>query len=377
MLAIREGRYEEAERHAQEVGPIAQRTQHPGWIGTFAAQFYAIRWAQGRLGELEQVILQRMEANPLPSWEAALAILYSEIDKPEEGRKWFDRLSAGDYQNLAEDDNWLVTLMLAGEAARRLGEAGRAEQIYEIMKPYGDRQVTVGFGFLCEGSGSLGLGQLASAMKRWGDAERHFETAIAFNESVNTPPWLARARYAYAEMLHERGAEGDDERAKTQVNEALATFEELGMAKYVERALALKMELQGVGYGDFNTSIDAVTASVQSEQPDLRTHAAPDGTVTLMFTDIVDSTPLNERLGDQRWMDLLREHNDLVRAQVSAHEGYEVKTEGDGFMLAFSSARRAAECAIAIQRAFADRNETAEEKVQVRAGLHTGGSNPG
>jgi class 3 adenylate cyclase len=71
-------------------------------------------------------------------------------------------------------------------------------------------------------------------------------------------------------------------------------------------------------------------------------------------------------------MELLREHNDIVRSQVAAHQGYEVKTEGDGFMLAFSSARRAVQCAIAIQRAFAERNETADEPIHVRAGLHTG-----
>ncbi len=83
----------------------------------------------------------------------------------------------------------------------------------------------------------------------------------------------------------------------------------------------------------------------------------------------------NERLGDQRWMELLKEHNAIVREYVSAHEGYEVKTEGDCFMLAFSSARRAVECAIAIQRGFVERNETADEKIEVRAGLHTGEAN--
>jgi class 3 adenylate cyclase len=71
-------------------------------------------------------------------------------------------------------------------------------------------------------------------------------------------------------------------------------------------------------------------------------------------------------------MELLREHNALVREQVREHEGYEVKTEGDGFMLAFSSARRALQCAIAIQRAFAQHSESAGEPVQVRIGLHTG-----
>ncbi len=61
-----------------------------------------------------------------------------------------------------------------------------------------------------------------------------------------------------------------------------------------------------------------------------------------------------------------------MREQVQAHEGFEVKTEGDGFMVAFSSARRALQCAIAIQRTFAGHNEGAEEPVRVRIGLHTG-----
>ncbi len=373
MLLIREGSYEEAEQRTLEVGPIAQRTQHPGWLGTFAAQFYAIRWAQGRLSELEQVVLQQLEENPgLRSWEAALSVLYLDIDQPERAREWFDRLAAGDFVDIPQDSNWMVTLLLAANAAHRLKDERRAKQLYEILEPYGDRQITVGFAFLCDGSGALGLGELATAMRRWDDAERHYEAAIAFNRSVNTPPWLARTQFVYAEMLHERNETGDDEKAQALANEALATFEELGMAKYVERALALKMELQGVDYGDLNTSIEAVSVAVQSEQPDLRTHAAPDGTVTLLFTDIVGSTPLNERLGDQRWMELLKEHNGIVRERVSAHQGYEVKTEGDGFMLAFSSARRAVDCAIAIQRAFAERNENAEEKIAVRAGLHTG-----
>jgi len=75
-----------------------------------------------------------------------------------------------------------------------------------------------------------------------------------------------------------------------------------------------------------------------------------------MFSDIEGSTAMNERLGDKRWMDLLREHNAIVREHVKAHGGFEVKSEGDGFMLAFQSARRALECAIDTQHAFAERN---------------------
>jgi class 3 adenylate cyclase len=91
-----------------------------------------------------------------------------------------------------------------------------------------------------------------------------------------------------------------------------------------------------------------------------------------MFSDIVDSTPLNERLGDTAWMALLREHSAIVEREVTAHHGHVVKSMGDGFMVAFPSARDGLRCAIALQQAFAARNEDAEQSIDVRIGLHTG-----
>jgi class 3 adenylate cyclase len=111
---------------------------------------------------------------------------------------------------------------------------------------------------------------------------------------------------------------------------------------------------------------------VISERPDLRSHAAPDGTVTLLFSDIERYTAMTTRLGDVRSQELLRTHNMLVRNQVVAHGGFEVKTQGDSFMVAFASARRALQCAIAIQRAVSADAALAREGLQVRIGLHTG-----
>ena len=122
-----------------------------------------------------------------------------------------------------------------------------------------------------------------------------------------------------------------------------------------------------------STSVDEVVAAVGSEQPSLRRASAPDGTVTVLFTDIEASTALNERVGDVRWLELLRAHNAVVREQVHTHGGFEVKSQGDGFMIAFASARRALGCAAAIQRAFAARNGTGpDQPLRVRIGLHTG-----
>ncbi len=79
---------------------------------------------------------------------------------------------------------------------------------------------------------------------------------------------------------------------------------------------------------------------------------------------------MTERLGDQRAQEVLRTHNAAIRQQIAAHDGFEVKSQGDGFMVAFSSARQALECAIAIQHAMAA--QQSEESVRVRIGLHTG-----
>ena len=124
---------------------------------------------------------------------------------------------------------------------------------------------------------------------------------------------------------------------------------------------------------DARTSVDEVASSVGSERPSLRPAAAPDGTVTILFSDIEASTALNERLGDVRWLALLRAHHEIVREQVHEHGGFEVKTQGDGFMIAFPSARRAVQCARAIQRAIDSQlSESADGPIRLRIGLHTG-----
>jgi class 3 adenylate cyclase len=100
--------------------------------------------------------------------------------------------------------------------------------------------------------------------------------------------------------------------------------------------------------------------------PSANGNPAPEGTVTLLVTDIEGSTEMTEDLGDIRWVRLLNKHNELVRACVHDHSGIELKHQGDGFLLAFPSARKALLCAVQLQRAFHD------DDLPVRMGLHTG-----
>ena len=104
--------------------------------------------------------------------------------------------------------------------------------------------------------------------------------------------------------------------------------------------------------------------------------APPSQLYTILFTDVEGSTALTQRLGDARARELLREHERIVREALAAHGGSEVKTMGDGFMASFSSATKALECAVAMQRAFAERNAEVgahgRAPLQIRIGLNAG-----
>jgi class 3 adenylate cyclase/tetratricopeptide (TPR) repeat protein len=100
----------------------------------------------------------------------------------------------------------------------------------------------------------------------------------------------------------------------------------------------------------------------------------PEGTVTVLFTDVEGSTDLTTRRGDEAAQEILRAQRELVRQQVEEHSGHEVKSLGDGFMVAFASARRAVACAVGIQRAVEEHNrrQPVDQQVRVRIGLNTG-----
>jgi class 3 adenylate cyclase/pimeloyl-ACP methyl ester carboxylesterase len=97
---------------------------------------------------------------------------------------------------------------------------------------------------------------------------------------------------------------------------------------------------------------------------------------TVLFTDVEGSTALTQRLGDAKAREVLRTHDHMVRKALRAHGGSEVKSLGDGFMACFSSATRALECAIAMQRAFAEHNAQVGAEglapLQIRIGLNAG-----
>ncbi len=196
------------------------------------------------------------------------------------------------------------------------------------------RQVALARVLLAEGDAGGAVRELRSAIRTWRDVGAPFE--------------IARARAIMARALR---AIDDEEDADLELRAALDEFNHLG------------------------ARVDATAAERELRDAEDRRSGPIQVRKTFMFTDIVGSTNLAEALGDQAWERLLRWHDDMLRAVVASGGGEIVNSTGDGFFVAFDSARGGIECAAAIQRALVDHRETTGFALSVRIGLHTAEAN--
>lgn len=122
------------------------------------------------------------------------------------------------------------------------------------------------------------------------------------------------------------------------------------------------------------SSIEDLADWAEVERPDLA-RVTPDGRVVILFSDIEESTALNERIGDRAWVKVIEAHDKLVRRLVNNYSGHVVKSQGDGFMIAFARAADAVRCGLDIQRALArDAKRKSHNGIRVRIGIHQGRS---
>ena len=267
---------------------------------------------------------------------------------------------------VGEEDSWVDDSSLCGmlATAALTGDKDAVATLYPLVEGTAEmHQLNYGVGARHLAAASVLMGDIAAAR---GNLDKALRVAMATDRAE-----VARVRLAMARLLFEHFPD-EREAAAEHLNFATNEAQAMKMKPLLEECLALKLKFQGITSTDMMNSIDTVARVVMQDKPDLRPQAAPDGTVTVMFSDIEGSTALNDRLGDARFMEVLREHNAIVRDGIKAHSGFEVKSEGDGFMVAFQSAGKAVECAAAIQTALAERNTSTEEPVSVRMGLHAG-----
>jgi class 3 adenylate cyclase len=130
---------------------------------------------------------------------------------------------------------------------------------------------------------------------------------------------------------------------------------------------------EGFG-GALRSSIEDLADWAEVERPDLA-RVTPDGRVVILFSDIEESTALNERIGDRAWVKLIGAHDKLVSDLVQRRSGHVVKSQGDGFMVAFARAEQAVRCGMDLQQALhRDAKRKRHEEIRVRIGVHMGRS---
>lgn len=187
-------------------------------------------------------------------------------------------------------------------------------------------------------------GRLLLAEGDYAGAAPRLRDAVATWRKVGAPYEVARARFQLSKALRE----GDDEEgADLELATARDEFSKLG-------AEGARAEVDKV--------IQARSNPIQARK-------------TFMFTDIVGSTNLAELLGNERWAQLLKWHDEALRAQFARSGGEVVNSTGDGFFVAFESARQGIECAIAIQKTLADHGRATGFAPAVRIGLHVAEAN--
>ena len=307
------------------------------------------------------------------AWSVAKAAVLGDLGRLEEAGIEFERLAEGEFAGIPQDAQWAISNALLIDAAFALGDGERARFLRERLAPYRGLVVVAGRSAAARGPVARYLGLAAETAGDTEAAIADYEEAIAMSRRMGDRPFTAESAIELARVLLGRGAPGDPERAADLLDRSLDAAQRLRMAGTSERALALKLEAQGLSGIDVEDTIDDVIGAVEQERPDVRSYAAPDGSVTILFSDIESSTAMTERLGDERWLGVLRDHNAVFREQLKAFDGYEVKNQGDGFMLVFPSPVGALRCAIEVQRAFEERAaERPDERIRVRIGLHTG-----
>ena len=220
---------------------------------------------------------------------------------------------------------------------------------------------------------------LAGVETEWGTGMWLADLAPSVAGDPSVTKWLARyermAASPGAAMAIQRMAYSTDVRevlgviaAPTLVLSRASPLYRDGHSQHLAASIpdAKLVELDG---SDHYWWADAapVLAEIEEFLTGVRSDPVPDRLfATVLFTDIVGSTPLAASLGDAAWTEVLDAHDALVRRQLERYHGFEINTTGDGFVASFDGPARAVQCALAIVAGVRALG------IEVHAGLHSG-----
>jgi hypothetical protein len=241
LRALLDGRVQEAQQLNQQAaelaGEVTQDTIGPMLV---ASQLFWIRWAQGRLADLEPAVRHLAETYPMiPSWRCALVACLRAAGREHELRAELNRLGARGFADLPRDNVWLVGLGLLCEACAELGESAHAAALDELLAPYDGRHAVSPIAAYA-GPVSRYRGLLAAARGRHDEALVLLARARAEAAMLGARPLLAMIALDEANV---HAARGDARSGARLAGEAAALAGELGLDGVCARAHELATRL--------------------------------------------------------------------------------------------------------------------------------------
>ena len=232
MLALGRGRLTEAEELIPRALAAGERAMHDNAVVAHLFQLATLYDFQGRLDELAtpiQEAVERFPTRPVLYLDLYVQARVGELDR---ARSAISVLADDGFRRVPVGLEWLFSMSLVAEACAIVGDEGAGPAVYELLLPWTSLNVfdpPEG----TRGSVSRYLGLLAALGRRVDDASRHFEHALALNARMGLLPWLAHTQEDYGRMLIEQG---DEARGRSLVEQAVATYRDLGMDGPLQRA---------------------------------------------------------------------------------------------------------------------------------------------
>jgi hypothetical protein len=233
MLAIRAGRFDEAEALAAVCarrGAAAGDPDHDWWS---AAQLVTIRWYQGRLTELLPMLHDRVHSPVLSAVDnsavAALAVAAALSGDRPLAASSLAALCGSDLGAMPRSSAWLVTMNGAVEAACLLEDADVAARVYELLRPYAHLPMIGSLAVTCFGSVRHALGVAALTSGQLDLAIEHLTAAVPHNLALAHWPALVASRQRLAQALAQRASPGDADAARRELDAAAAEAASAGL----------------------------------------------------------------------------------------------------------------------------------------------------
>ncbi|MGH3621167.1 MAG: hypothetical protein ACRDQ5_05170 [Sciscionella sp.] len=234
MLAIRAGRFEQAETLAYDCagqGATAGDVDATGWCG---GQLVAIRWYQGRLTELLPMLTELVYSPTLSaidnSYFAALAVAAATAGDRRTAAGALATLCGTDLADLPRSSSWLVTMNGIVEAAYLLDDADTATRAYELLVPFAHLPMVASLGVTCFGSAHHALGVASLTIGNIDKAVQHMHAAIQANLALAHWPAVMTSRWRFAQALALRAQPSDAAAARRERATATTEATALGIA---------------------------------------------------------------------------------------------------------------------------------------------------